>query len=336
MSRSEPETISVKVVHGGKKRYFEETTGTSVIDFSASLNPFPPHIQINLDPVTCRTYPDDTYSSLKQAIGRKFHRNPDEICVGNGSIEVIRAFCVAVLRPSDRVAINQPTFGEYAYSARLAGAECTENPLDAAVQFICNPNNPTGELTPKKQLLKLADMREKAGALLFVDEAFIELSDMGQSLAGDYHPSVFVARSLTKSFAVPGLRFGYGLGNPKLIAKIEAVRLPWSVNTVAEAYALEAFRHYDALEESRQRIIQERTWLFQELQNLGVKVQPSEANFLLIHLPSGARQFSEKMLRFGILVRDCTSFGLSKSIRVAVMKREENHQLIEAMRACLP
>ncbi|MDD1672574.1 MAG: aminotransferase class I/II-fold pyridoxal phosphate-dependent enzyme, partial [Methanomicrobiales archaeon] len=142
--------------------------------------------------------------------------------------------------------------------------------------------------------------------------------------------------SLTKSFAIPGLRFGYGFGNPELIARIEAVRLPWTVNTVAEAYALEAFRQYDRLEESRQRIAQERAWLFQEIRNLGVQVERSEANFLLIHLLVNAHQFADQMVRHGILIRDCTSFGLPRSIRVAVMRREENHQLIEAMRACLP
>jgi len=336
MRRSAQKKIPDKVIHGGKKRFFEETTGSSLIDFSASLNPFPPSLPIQIDVTRSRSYPDDTYSSLKQVIGRIFHRNPDEICVGNGSIEVIRAFCAAVLRSTDRVVIHQPTFGEYAYSARLMGAKCTENPEGAAVQFICNPNNPTGELTSKKHLLELADQAEKDGTLLFVDEAFIELSDRTQSLAGDPHPAVVVARSLTKSFAIPGLRFGYGFGNPELIARIEAVRLPWTVNTVAEAYALEAFRQYDRLEESRQRIAQERAWLFQEIRNLGVQVERSETNFLLIHLPMDAHQFADQMVRHGILIRDCTSFGLPRSIRVAVMRREENHQLIEAMRACLP
>jgi Histidinol-phosphate/aromatic aminotransferase and cobyric acid decarboxylase len=94
------------------------------------------------------SYPDDTYCLLKETIGKIFHREPEEITVGNGSIELIRSFCASVLEPGDRIFLQPPTFGEYEYSARLAGAECTTEPSRAKVRFLCNPNNPTGRLPP--------------------------------------------------------------------------------------------------------------------------------------------------------------------------------------------
>ncbi len=172
--------------------------------------------------------------------------------------------------------------------------------------------------------------------ILFLDEAFIELSDPAQSLVAERDPALFILRSLTKAFAVPGLRFGYGFGNPDLIARMEVLRPPWSVNTFAEQFAVLAFRNYHLLEESRKRIRVEREWLARNLRDLGFPVLPSSANFLLVNLGRPASGLAACLLAKGILVRDCASFGLPESVRIAVRRREENEQLVEALAACLP
>jgi len=166
--------------------------------------------------------------------------------------------------------------------------------------------------------------------------AFIELSDPRQSLADVSHENLFVLRSLTKSFAVPGIRFGYGFGTPELVERVETVRLPWTVNAFAEAFTIEAFRHYEDLERSRERIARERSWLSDRLENLGLAYEPPSANYILIEVPMVAEVLVERLFSRGILVRDCRSFGLPRHIRVAVRTREENQQLIEALGACLP
>jgi threonine-phosphate decarboxylase len=181
----------------------------------------------------------------------------------------------------------------------------------------------------------LREVRSRSGTL-FLDEAFIELSDPGQSLAGEEGPGLFVLRSLTKAFAVPGLRFGYGFGDPDLIARMEVMRPPWSVNAFAEEFALLAFRNYHRLEQSRQRIAGEREWLEGRIRGLGLAPLPSSANFLLVDLEEPASALAARLLDKGILVRDCASFGLPGSIRIAVRRREENERLIEALSACLP
>jgi threonine-phosphate decarboxylase len=324
-----------KVIHGGKRKYLEEKGGTPLLDFSASVNPFPPSVAWSPDEVSLESYPDDTYCSLKEVIGAIFHRDPDEIAVGNGSIELIRSFCTSVLETGDRVAIESPTFGEYQYSARLAGADFTSPSSPAKVRFLCNPNNPTGRLVSRKNVQKLLDTIPSDG-YLFLDEAFIELADPAQSLADLRAPGLFVARSLTKSFAVPGIRFGYGFGTPDLVQRIEAVRLPWSVNAYAEAFALQAFRQIDRLEESRASIARERSWLLSRFHEMNIFADPSEANFLLLHLPQPAPEIAESLFLRGILVRDCSSFGLPSAIRIAVRTHEENQILVEAVSACLP
>ena len=221
-------------------------------------------------------------------------------------------------------------------AVRLAGARCTVDDDGAAVRFLCNPNNPTGRLCSRSDVLQLLDGVAGRGAYLFLDEAFIELADPAQSVVDVPHENLFLLRSLTKSFAVPGIRFGYAFGAPELIEKVETVRLPWTVNTFAESFAIEAFRNYDLLEESRERIARERIRLAARLNELGLTCAPPSANYILLEVPMEAKVLVDRLLSCGILVRDCRSFGLPHHIRVAVRTYEENRQLIEALEACLP
>jgi threonine-phosphate decarboxylase len=320
-----------KVVHGGRVRQFYQEIGEKAIDFSANLNPWPPAIPIEFTSDILSSYPDDRYLRLKEIIAERFHRPVDEIAVGNGSIELIRVFCLATLSRGDRVRIRNPTFGEYELSARLAGATPAGDGQPADAGFLCNPNNPTGILQNKRSVLDLlCDME-----ILFVDEAFIELSDISQSVADVRDSALFICRSLTKCFSVPGIRFGYGFGDPDLIARIETIRPPWSVNSVAEEYAIRAFEKFDQLELCRSRIQAEREWLISALRNLPLTIHPSDTNFLLLTFPYDVATLCTDLSRKGILVRDCHSFGLPDSIRLAVRTREENARLLEAMGECM-
>ncbi|QYZ78375.1 histidinol-phosphate aminotransferase family protein [Methanofollis formosanus] len=328
--------IPDKMVHGGTVRWYTKHSEIDLLDFSASINPFPPIATVTPpDEDAITSYPDDRYEELKEAIAIHFRRSPEEVTLGNGSVEVIRTFCAATLGPGMRAAIIPPTFGEYEMGVHLAGGAVTTDPGDAAVRFLCNPNNPDGTLTSRDAVLALLDDLPD-GQRLFVDEAFIELADPTESVSDIRHPALFVSRSITKSFAVPGLRFGFGLGDPDLVADLEARRLPWTVNAWAEAFALRALRHIDDLAESRRLIREERARLIHELRALGLAPYPSAANYLLIPLPCPAPVLAAAMIIQGILVRDCTSFGLPDAIRVAVRRRDENRKLVEALAGCLP
>jgi threonine-phosphate decarboxylase len=324
-----------RVEHGGLVKRCLEETGRAVIDFSANLNPFPPLLDTRGSPGLFGHYPDDTYAVLKERIGRLFGRKPEEITVGNGSIEIIRTYCQWTFRHGGSALIEEPTFGEYLLSVRLAGGHQAARNEDPNVRFLCNPNNPTGELKKKGDILALLSERSETGASLFLDEAFIELADPCQSLSDVRSPDLFVLRSLTKSFSVPGIRFGYAFGEPDLISALETLRPPWSVNALAEQCALDAFSRYGELEGSRKKIQAEREFLSAGLAGLGLQVVPSSANFILVHTGMPVAPLCRCLLASDILVRDCTSFGLPESIRVAVRNRHDNMILLEAIKGCL-
>ena len=323
-------------VHGGTGKRQREKSQKNVLDFSASTNPFPPLFDWQCDPVYLGQYPDDRYYELKERISETFHRKSEEICVGNGSIELIRVFCSVVLKGNKKKFFTEsPTFGEYELSARLAGAKRVKNSQKADVSFICNPNNPTGSLRKKSEMESLLEGVESHGGLLFCDEVFIELSDPAQSMVDCDDPNLFLLHSLTKSFAIPGIRFGYGFGNPELIEKIETTRPPWSVNAFAEAYAMEALKHMDELPVSRAAIAQEREWLRTQIDGLSLRCRPSSVNFILVECGRNVEPLCNDLVHLDIIVRDCTSFGLPTCIRVAVRTRQENKALLEALSACM-
>jgi threonine-phosphate decarboxylase len=323
-------------VHGGTGKRQREKSKKNVMDFSASTNPFPPGFTWDCNPAHLAYYPDDTYFELKERIARTFHRASDEVCVGNGSIEILRVFCSVEFKGNKKTFFTEsPTFGEYELSACLAGAHRIKNSHEADVSFLCNPNNPTGILHKKHELERLLDRVKSHDGLLFCDEAFIELSDPAQTMTSIRDPHLFVLHSLTKSFSIPGLRFGFGFGEPSLIDKIEIARPPWSVNAFAEAFAMEAFRHMDELAASRAAIAQERERLSSGIDLLGLHCNPSSANFILVDCGKDVVPLCGALLRHDILVRDCTSFGLPTCIRVAVKTPEENQLLLEALAACM-
>jgi threonine-phosphate decarboxylase len=198
-------------VHGGTGKRQREKTRKNILDFSASVNPFPPIFSWDFDLSSLEHYPDDRYCELKEQIGRIFCREPTEICVGNGSIELIRVYCLITLRGNKKYFTEPHTFGEYALSARLAGAHRANTSTESDVSFLCNPNNPTGTLWTTAEIIPYLEEIKSHRGMLFCDEAFIELSDPSQSMVDVHDSELFVLRSLTKSFSVPGIRFGYGL-----------------------------------------------------------------------------------------------------------------------------
>jgi threonine-phosphate decarboxylase len=325
-----------KTEHGGRTHLGSGSDDEVILDFSENLNPFPPSFYWNVDGISVKSYPDNRYATLKEHIARIEGRRPNEICVGNGSVEIIRSFCLAAVRPGDNVYVPPHTFGEYSVSVECAGGIVAHRQDECEAEFFCNPNNPTGSLVQKEKVLKKIKAHEDSDSLLFIDEAFIDLADPAESVTSVRSEHTFVLRSLTKAFAVPGIRFGWGVGCPDLVAAIEAIRPPWSVNAYAENYAHAALDNAHQLELSRYRIAGERSFLAGELQTRGISVCPSAVNFLLFRSPVRASELKARFLSCGILIRDCASFGLPEYVRIAVRTREENITFLEALDTCLP
>jgi threonine-phosphate decarboxylase len=344
--------------HGGKVQEATERLGAEPLDFSANINPLgsPPLEKLVFEELKkIGHYPDNSYRDFRRAAGKFVNVGMDCIVPGNGSSELIRLFAECCLEEGDKALVPTPSFGEYANQSLLAGAVVKKVNIGgdglplltdadlakAKLLFLCNPNNPTGHLLSRDLVLALADRCEEAEVFLLVDEAFIELSDPQQSVA-DLAPErefLFVMRSLTKSFGVPGLRLGFGVTNPALAEILNRARIPWSIGSIAAAAAVHLLGCEEHLVRSRRVIKEELDYLMNALDDLGLKALPSQVNFILVNVEPAALSsdlLAERTMSHGILVRDCQSFGLGKSyIRVAVRSHSENEKLIAALEQAL-
>jgi len=344
--------------HGGRVHEASSLLGAEPLDFSANINPLgsPPLENLVLEELEkIGHYPDNTYRLFRRAAADFVEVDPEHIVPGNGSSELIRLFAEVCLEEEDLALIPFPTFGEYENQSLLAGGAtrrveigldglpvlCESDLNRAKALFLCNPNNPTGKLLSRELVLELAQRCEKKRVFLLVDEAFIELSDPEQSVASiaPQMNYLFVMRSLTKSFGVPGLRLGFGVTNAALAKIMNLARVPWSISSIAAAAGAHLLGCKEHLESSRELIREERAFLIPALQSLGLEPLPSSVNFILVNIErSGlsSEQLASRTMTCGVLVRDCQSFGLGKSyIRVAVRGREENKQLVAALERAL-
>ncbi len=349
---------SAKVcTHGGKFRE-AASKGRPPLDFSANINPLgsPPLEALVLKELQqVGYYPDNRYVEFRQAAASFVGVSSENIVPGNGSSELIRLFAEATLGDGGLALIPAPTFGEYENQSLLAGGTVRHVDIgadgvpnfsdsdleDAKAAFICNPNNPTGRLLTAEEIASLADRCEKSETFLLVDEAFIELSDPGQSVArlAPSREYLFVMRSLTKSFGVPGLRLGFCVTNPLLAEVMDRARIPWSLGSIAASAGAYLLGQEDFLERSRALINEELAWLTAALVKLGLRPMESRVNFILVDITRcglDSDELAECMADEGVLVRDCQSFGLLKRyIRVAVRNRDENVQLVAALERVL-
>ena len=368
-----PEAVAASsCAHGG--RVFE--CPQTPIDFSANLNPV--HMS-QIDSIlrgACGDildYPDNDYGAFRQAAAdfiNAYSKSDASVCVSadniipaNGSSEFIHLFAQLVLERGDTVIIPTPTFDEYEFQCRLFGAEITyiahdkvmdisDSELASAKAIIfCNPNNPTGVLTKKSDMIRFAQRCVDAETFLLVDEAFIELSDPTQSVANiisvvaagsDY---VMVMRSLTKVFSIAGLRIGFGVVGAGVSDVFNTCRLTWNVGSIAERVGTqilnlctqEAQEPDSFIARSLLYIQGEREWLTERLLAIrGFKPLPSDVNYILIDITDfgmDSVEFTARMKQHNVLVRDCSSFKTlgTDYIRVAVRTREDNEILIHTI-----
>jgi threonine-phosphate decarboxylase len=340
-------------IHGARVAQSAEESGkslTELIDFSVNLNPLgPPELSGPLGSAikTIGNYPDNRYPGFRKAAAASLKVKPENIIPGNGSSELIRLFAEAVIEPGDKVVIPFPTFSEYEFQCRLFGAKIESvNYSDirnieiegCKAVFLCNPNNPTGSLIRKEEVLKLAQKCAGSETFLFVDEAFIELSDPEESMAefAASNDFVVVLRSLTKIYAVPGLRIGFAVASGEFACILNNIRIPWSLNAAALAVGEHLLKgHEGYMKRSLDLVRKERKWLSSNLGAIrGLKPYPSDTNFILVDICDffiSSAELTEMMLKQGIIIRDCTSFGLKDHIRVAVSKRRKNRKLMKAL-----
>jgi threonine-phosphate decarboxylase len=353
-------------VHGGEvwdaagKFGFRED---EILDFSSSVNPLGASEKaleaIKADLTGISSYPDSNSTELRQAIANRFEGvSMDNVIAGNGSTELIYLFAETFLAKGDIALIPAPTFSEYERAVRKTGAETKHVKPNRDFQFspevfglglhgakavfFCNPNNPTSVLTPPEQLTAIVERAFEEDVLVFLDENFLEFVDQEEQLSLiskiSRYPNLFVLRSFTKIFGLTGLRIGYGVASEEMADILLNAKIPWNVNCLAQAAAIAALNDEEHLKRTRELVRVEKAFLTRELTQIAAfKVFPADANFFFIDISQSgytAAQLKEKMLRHGILIRDCSSFrGLDEYyVRVAVKTRPENERLLDAFR----
>ncbi len=336
--------------------------GGKLLDFSSNINPLGPppglidHLREALPEITA--YPTPQARELREEIAEYLGVPAGSLMLGNGANELIHLLMLW-LKPA-RVFVGAPTFSEYERAARLAGCPVEKfsllpeedfNPLslgkrlkDGDLLVFCNPNNPTGKLYRREDLLILASEAEARGACLLVDESFLPLTGTGKmenSISSSLGHSAWVALSLTKVWGLPGLRLGCLIGPPEGIGFLTRWGDPWRVNTLAQKAGRYCLGQDSYLADSLALIAEERSFLQTSLEKSGTfKVYAGAANYLLLESRSDSFEvasFQEKLASKGVLIRRADNFPLldHRHFRIAVKRRAENLRLLEEVNRCM-
>lgn len=352
-------------VHGGNteeiaRKY--KLNSKEILDFSANINPIGLNENVKtaminaIDKVV--KYPDITYFDLKNSI-REFEKiDMSNITLGNGAAEVIFNI-VRALKPK-KALLPAPTFSEYEEAIISVNGEIEYYKLkesndfnldyefidkikdDIDIIFICNPNNPTGCLTTKEFIRKVLNKALITDTIVVIDESFLDFVKpnelyLSNDLLMDYK-NLIIVKSLTKFFAIPGARIGYGLcSNNEIINEINKVIVPWSVNVIASEAIIQGLKEKDYIEKSIVYVKNEKEYLYSALKEINnLKVFEPSVNFIMFKLLIDLDLKSE-LIKRKILIRSCDNYiGLNnKFYRVAVRTREENNKLISELKNIL-
>lgn len=327
------------ITHGGNVFEVAEQQNwdwREIADFSANINPLGPAPGVRQAIVNALDriahYPERDSKSLRAALAATWCIPESQILLGNGATELI-SFFASFYAHSD-CTLHVPVFSEFHRAFPHASLVASDDPRDSSTRglvVITRPANPTGGLFPAEPLI---DWLQSTTHPVLVDESFIEFSQapsLVQLVAS--RMNLFVLRSLTKFYALPGLRVGALIASSETVQKWQSVRPPWQVNILASEAALAAIADSDHAKRSIAFVAEERGWLLRQLRGLpGVYPEPSHTNFLHVRLDYPACVLCEYLLAHKILIRNCAGWpGVSgDSVRVAVRTHAENVRLIEA------
>ena len=298
-------------------------------------------------------YPDGSSVSLKKALAKKLKRSAANMCLGNGSDEIIDIIIKTFLNRGEEIITAQMTFVEYEIIAQANGYKAITVPLKdftynleairrrmtkkTKIVFIANPNNPTGSYVSHEELMRFIH-RLPAHTLAVVDEAYLEYvdaPDFPRLLGYINTKNVIILRTFSKAYGLAGLRIGYAVARKEFIAAMEKIRQPFNVNFLAQVAAESVLCDTRFIAATRKETLQEKYNLYRALQALHVEFIPSQANFIMFKTPLDAVVLCQKMAERGILVRDLKQYGLDTYVRVTIGRSRENKLFLDNLKKIL-
>lgn len=336
---------------------------SKVVKLASNENPFgiSPKVQAVLQDKIGESfrYPAAKNPRLVQAIaqyyGKKYsHIKPEQIFIGNGSDELIDLLFRVRIDPAVQNAVAfKPCFGLYETQAQFHGCALRQAPLrddfsfdvdallelvdeNTALVLITNPDNPSGRLMPKEDMIRLAKSLPSA-CLLVIDEAYIEFAEADLSLLSDLpkYPNVAIMRTFSKVYGLAGLRIGYAILPEELAEYLWRVRLPFSLNYLAQEAAITALFDDDFRKKTIEHVEKSRTLIMQTLKDFGCEVIPSASNFIMFKPPKDAILVHQKLLEKGYIIRSLKAYGLAKYLRVNVGLDDENTGFLHTLQSIL-
>jgi histidinol-phosphate aminotransferase len=295
-------------------------------------------------------YPDGAGHLLLNKLAAKLNVAPDQIVMGNGSDDILGLLSRALLQPGDEAIIPTPSFLMYLIVTQSAGAVPVHIPLrdmDIDLEeilrrvtprtrliFICNPNNPTGTMVTQEALQAFLGALPP-GVVVVLDEAYIEFVRDPRCAQGlsflEGEPTVVTLRTFSKIYGLAGLRVGYGVMSKALAQLLNRIRMPFNVNSLAQAAAVAALDDTDFFEKTRSLIHEGLDFLSAELKKRGLRCFPTQTNFFLIDLQHDAKVVFERFLRQGVIVRAMSAYGFPEYIRINAGLPEENRRFLGAL-----
>jgi histidinol-phosphate aminotransferase len=299
-------------------------------------------------------YPDGNAYHLREKLADKFELPMGRIMVGNGADELIELVAHTFLSPGEMVIIPEHAFLLYETFALSFDGKAVIVPLSefsvdlqaminavtshTKIVFLNNPQNPIGKAITRDEIRRFLD-ELPSDVIVVLDEAYIEFATDPNVQSGleflDSHPLLVVLRTFSKLYGLAGLRLGYGFASEMITDAINRVRPPFNVNSMAQVAALAALDDDEFVKKTLTLTKEGLAYLYGELDRLSLTYIPTQANFLLINTPLGARETYEQLLRQGVIIRPMDSYGLEDCIRVNVGLPEENARFINALEAVI-
>ncbi|NLO20415.1 MAG: histidinol-phosphate transaminase [Syntrophomonadaceae bacterium] len=358
--QARPQIFNLKPYTPGKpvEEVKRELGIEDIIKMASNENPLGPSplavqaLKESLDSI--HVYPDGNCFYLKHKLAEFLDIQTNQLLLGNGSDELLKLLVETFVNPQDEVIFASPTFSEYEFTATIMGAKCIAVPLlnfkhdltamldaireQTKIIYLCNPNNPTGTIVSRAEMDGF--MAQVPGDVLVVfDEAYfeyVESPDFAQGM--DYlqdYSNVIVSRTFSKIYGLAGLRIGYMVAHPEIVAAVERITEPFNVNLLAQVGALAALDDSKHLSASQTVNREGKVYLYRQLEQMGLKYVPTEANFIFLDTGQDCQPVFRELLSRGVIVRTGDNFGFPTYIRVTIGNPEQNQRFIKTLQEIL-